>query len=180
LRFARRHPGLATIEVIGVAPYAWFERWQHQPWKKRDAEHAALKERLTERLLAGLYRECPTVQGKGRYAEPSTPLTRHFANHPHGEIYGLAHTPARFAARQSRPHTPDRRTEGNENSRFGDQVNDYADLYTSRVSNFGPYSPLRYFRRAAPADAARDMSSQTGRVLVRRLLWLPACARCPA
>ncbi|HSK05284.1 MAG TPA: 5'-nucleotidase domain-containing protein, partial [Kofleriaceae bacterium] len=36
--------------------------------------------------------------------------------------------------------------EGNENSRFGEQVNDYADLYTSRVSNFGPYSPLRYFR----------------------------------
>ena len=36
--------------------------------------------------------------------------------------------------------------EGNENSRFGEQVHDYADLYTSRVSNFGPYSPLRYFR----------------------------------
>ncbi len=36
--------------------------------------------------------------------------------------------------------------EGNENSRFGEQVNDYADLYTSRVSNFAPYSPLRYFR----------------------------------
>src|SRR5262245_47239283 len=36
--------------------------------------------------------------------------------------------------------------EGNENSRFGEQVNDYADLYTSLVSNFGPYSPLRYFR----------------------------------
>ncbi|HRC55912.1 MAG TPA: 5'-nucleotidase domain-containing protein, partial [Kofleriaceae bacterium] len=36
--------------------------------------------------------------------------------------------------------------EGNENSRFGEQVNDYADLYTSRVSNVGHYSPLRYFR----------------------------------
>lgn len=36
--------------------------------------------------------------------------------------------------------------EGNENSRFGQQVNDYADLYTSRVSNVGHYSPLRYFR----------------------------------
>ena len=36
--------------------------------------------------------------------------------------------------------------EGHQNSRFGEQVNDYADLYTSRVSNFGPYSPLRYFR----------------------------------
>lgn len=36
--------------------------------------------------------------------------------------------------------------EGNENSRFGEQVNDYADLYTSKVSNFLAYSPLRYFR----------------------------------
>ena len=36
--------------------------------------------------------------------------------------------------------------EGNENSRFGEQVHDYADLYTSRVSNFAPYSPLRYFK----------------------------------
>ncbi|MEZ4402636.1 MAG: HAD-IG family 5'-nucleotidase [Kofleriaceae bacterium] len=45
--------------------------------------------------------------------------------------------------------------EGNENSRFGEQVGDYADLYTSRVSNFLSYSPLRYFRaprRAMPHD----------------------------
>ena len=35
---------------------------------------------------------------------------------------------------------------GHENSRFGQQVWDYADLYTSRVSNFLAYSPLRYFR----------------------------------
>jgi len=40
--------------------------------------------------------------------------------------------------------------EGNENSRFGEQVEDYACLYTSRVSNFLRYSPLRYFR--APRD----------------------------
>jgi HAD superfamily 5'-nucleotidase-like hydrolase len=36
--------------------------------------------------------------------------------------------------------------EGHENSRFGQQVSEYADLYTSRVSNFLSYSPLRYFR----------------------------------
>ena len=40
--------------------------------------------------------------------------------------------------------------EGNENSRFGEQVEDYACLYTSRVSNFFAYSPLQYFR--APRD----------------------------
>jgi len=40
--------------------------------------------------------------------------------------------------------------EGNELSRFGEQVESYACLYTSRVSNFLAYSPLRYFR--APRD----------------------------
>jgi hypothetical protein len=50
--------------------------------------------------------------------------------------------------------------EGNENSRFGEQVEVYACLYTSRASNFLSYSPMQYFRspravmpheRAAPA-----------------------------
>ena len=36
--------------------------------------------------------------------------------------------------------------EGNENSRFGEQVEDYACLYTSRVSNFLFASPMQYFR----------------------------------
>lgn len=36
--------------------------------------------------------------------------------------------------------------EGNENSRFGEQVEQYACLYTSRVSNFVFYSPLHWFR----------------------------------
>ena len=40
--------------------------------------------------------------------------------------------------------------EGAENSRFGQQVEDYACVYTSRVSNFLAYSPLRYFR--SPRD----------------------------
>jgi hypothetical protein len=36
--------------------------------------------------------------------------------------------------------------EGNENSRFAEQVEDYACVYTSRVSNFLNYSPMQYFR----------------------------------
>jgi len=36
--------------------------------------------------------------------------------------------------------------EGNESSIFGKQVRDYADLYTSRVSNLASYSPLHSFR----------------------------------
>jgi all-trans-retinol 13,14-reductase len=41
------------------------------------------------------------------HAELSTPLsTRHFANYGRGEIYGLNHTPARFAERMLKPATP--------------------------------------------------------------------------
>ncbi|MDD1547809.1 HAD family hydrolase, partial [Bradyrhizobium sp. WBAH41] len=40
--------------------------------------------------------------------------------------------------------------EGNENSRFGYQVEQYACLYTSRVSNFLHHSPMQYFR--SPRD----------------------------
>lgn len=36
--------------------------------------------------------------------------------------------------------------EGTEASRFGEQVEDYACIYTSRVSNFLSYSPHQYFR----------------------------------
>jgi HAD superfamily 5'-nucleotidase-like hydrolase len=36
--------------------------------------------------------------------------------------------------------------EGNENSRFGEQIEDYACIYTGRVSNFVFYSPMQYFR----------------------------------
>ncbi len=40
--------------------------------------------------------------------------------------------------------------EANETSLFGSQVDAYADLYTSRVSNFLAYSPLQFFR--SPRD----------------------------
>ncbi len=40
--------------------------------------------------------------------------------------------------------------EANETSSFGDQVEEYACLYTSRVSNLLAYSPLQYFR--SPRD----------------------------
>jgi HAD superfamily 5'-nucleotidase-like hydrolase len=36
--------------------------------------------------------------------------------------------------------------EGNENSRFGEQIEVYACIYTSRVSNLVFYSPMQYFR----------------------------------
>jgi len=49
----------------------------------------------------------PGARGRVQHAELSTPLsTRHFANYGRGEIYGLNHTPARFAERALKPATP--------------------------------------------------------------------------
>jgi hypothetical protein len=55
--------------------------------------------------------------------------------------------------------------EGNENSRFSEQIEDYACLYTSRASNFVFYSPMQYFRshRAAmPHERATRRISPWG------------------
>jgi hypothetical protein len=47
--------------------------------------------------------------------------------------------------------------EENEESSFGAQVEEYACLYTSRVSNFHLYSPAQYFR--GPRD---EMAHEIG------------------
>jgi all-trans-retinol 13,14-reductase len=104
--FERRHPGKATIEVIGVLPWDRVARWDGTAWKKRGDDYDAMKRGLADRLMDVLVRRCPKVAGHVVHAELSTPLsTRQFAAHPHGEIYGLAHNPARFAARDLRVHT---------------------------------------------------------------------------
>lgn len=55
--------------------------------------------------------------------------------------------------------------EGNENSRFGEQVEDYACLYTSRVSNFLYVSPMQYFRsprELMPHEVGLEIFSRWG------------------
>ena len=52
--------------------------------------------------------------------------------------------------------------EGNENSRFGEQVEDYADLYTSRVSNFLYYSPMQVFRSPRATMAHERVTRSRG------------------
>jgi all-trans-retinol 13,14-reductase len=104
--FERRHPGRASIDVITAVPYELFERWEGAPWKKRGAEYEELKHRLARQLLDALYTHVPQTRGKVDVFELSTPLTtRHFCNYRKGEIYGIDHTPQRFAQRWLRPRT---------------------------------------------------------------------------
>ncbi len=104
--FQDRHPGRATIEVVGFAPFAWFERWKETPWRRRGKDYEAFKERLADRYLEVLHEQVPGIRGHVAYHELSTPLsTRWFCNVEEGEIYGLNHTPARFRERRLQPRT---------------------------------------------------------------------------
>jgi all-trans-retinol 13,14-reductase len=56
--------------------------------------------------MEALLSRCPQIAGLVDHAELSTPVsTKHFSGHPEGELYGLSHSPARFAARRLRVHT---------------------------------------------------------------------------
>jgi len=98
--FQERHPGSATLEVAGYAPYRWFARWAESRWKRRAPEYEEFKEEMTARLVAEMETHLPAVRGRVGHAELSTPLTtRHFANYEHGEMYGIGATPERFRLR---------------------------------------------------------------------------------
>ena len=105
--FEHRYPERQTIQISTLAPYDRFAAWAGTRWKKRGSEYDDLKARLAERLRNALHHYVPSTAGRIVAEEFSTPLsTQHFANHPAGEIYGLAHTPARFADASLRPQTP--------------------------------------------------------------------------
>jgi all-trans-retinol 13,14-reductase len=105
--FQQRYPGKSTVEAIAMLPYAAFAGWADTRWKRRGEEYEALKQRLSARLLAELERQAPSVAGNIACAELSTPITtRHFMNYGSGEIYGVASTPERFAARALGARTP--------------------------------------------------------------------------
>jgi len=102
----QEHPNTATIEAIGLAPYAWFEKWQDRPWKRRGEEYEDFKQALASRLLQVVEKHVPAVRGRVDYHELSTPLsTREMANYSLGELYGLDHSPTRFQQRWLRPRT---------------------------------------------------------------------------
>ena len=98
--------GRATIQVIAACDYDLVSRWKNTPWKKRGEEYEAVKEEYKQKLMDSLIKAVPQIAGRVAYAEISTPLsTEHFMNYSRGEIYGLEHTPNRFALHSLRPRT---------------------------------------------------------------------------
>lgn len=101
-----RYPTKSTIEIITVAPYEWFQKWETKRWKKRGEEYESIKEYFSQRLLEKLYEHEPQLRGKIDHYELSTPLsTKHFCNYEFGEVYGLDNGVERFNQKFLRPRT---------------------------------------------------------------------------
>ncbi len=105
--FENRHPGISTIEILTLVDYAPFRSWEGSSWKHRGQKYDQLKEKISQKLLAYLYKYLPQTKGKVDYYELSTPLTtKHFQGYQHGEMYGVEATPERFKNRFLKPRTP--------------------------------------------------------------------------
>jgi all-trans-retinol 13,14-reductase len=103
----RRYPGKSTIDVITLAPYDWFRRWEGTPWRKRGAAYEDYKAELEQALLEEVFRQVPQVRDQVAYHELSTPLsTAEFSGYARGQVYGLEHTPHRFAQTWLQARTP--------------------------------------------------------------------------
>ena len=103
----RHYPGKSTVEVITLGRYDWFKQWAGSTWNQRGAGYEDFKKKLTARLLAGLYKQMPQLEGKLDYCELSTPLsTEWFQTSDRGEIYGLDHDLQRFRQKWLHPVTP--------------------------------------------------------------------------
>ncbi len=101
------YPGKSTVEVLTMAPWQWFEKWQDTTWGQRGEDYDSFKAQLQERLLEALFNELPQLREALVYAELSTPLsTAWFGNYPEGEIYGLDHDVERFRQTWLHPITP--------------------------------------------------------------------------
>ncbi len=103
----QHYPNKSTVQVITMAPYEWFERWRGTTWNQRGADYDAFKEKLTDRLLAELYKQMPQLWEALDFHELATPLsTEWFHLYDRGEIYGLDHDLQRFQQNWLHPVSP--------------------------------------------------------------------------
>ncbi len=101
------YPNKSTVQVITMAPYAWFEKWRGTTWQQRGEDYEAFKEKFTQRMLQALYKQMPQLEGALDFYELATPLsTEWFHLYDRGEIYGLDHDPGRFDQDWLHPVSP--------------------------------------------------------------------------
>jgi phytoene dehydrogenase-like protein len=83
-----------TAEIVAPADPASFAPWTGTRWMKRGESYEAVKERISDALLAEAEVHLPGLSRLVVHRELGTPLTTtHFTAHPAGESYGTPFLP---------------------------------------------------------------------------------------
>ncbi|MCU0920388.1 MAG: NAD(P)/FAD-dependent oxidoreductase [Burkholderiaceae bacterium] len=102
-----RYPGRSTIDICSLTDWRVFEPFAGTGWMRRGAAYDALKARISDEMLAEIYRHYPQVKGRIAHHELATPLSfNHFLNRERGDFMSFAQTPQRFAQRWMRAPAP--------------------------------------------------------------------------
>ncbi|EOD10786.1 hypothetical protein EMIHUDRAFT_459817 [Emiliania huxleyi CCMP1516] len=103
----QRHPGKQVVLALAPTRFEYWAEWRDGRIHKRGEAYDRLKRALTERMTEEVLRLLPQLRGRVEYCDLGTPLSSNFyLGTRHGEAYGLAHTPARFAQPWLTPRTP--------------------------------------------------------------------------
>jgi len=86
--------GSSTLEIITVAPYELFSKWDGQPSNRRGTDYLQLKNTIGDGLLKEVERRHPGLIGDIEVQEYATPLSNsYWAGAVRGGSYGPAMTP---------------------------------------------------------------------------------------
>ena len=96
--WSQRHPNKATVEVLTMANYDWFQEWSSEKCMNRSDEYVELKNKFRDKMLAeGFLKLYPNLHNRIKYMEVGTSVTlEHYLGTQKGEAYGLDPTPERF------------------------------------------------------------------------------------
>ena len=104
--YQKKYPNNATMEIITLARWDWYDNWVSRKWKNRGKEYERDKDVLAKKMLKKAFEYVPQAKGSLDYYELSTPLSvKSMANYQAGEMYGLDHTLSRFKQRWIKPQT---------------------------------------------------------------------------
>ncbi len=102
-----RYPGRSTIDICSLTDWKVFEPHAQTRWMRRGDTYEAMKQKMTEEMLAQVYRFYPQARGKVTHMELATPLSfNHFLGRSQGDFMSYAQTPERFEQRWMRAHSP--------------------------------------------------------------------------
>jgi phytoene dehydrogenase-like protein len=78
-----------TLEAFSFIHHDAFQRWAGSSYGARPTDYAALKERLTEKMLEAVGRVVPELPGRVTFRDLATPLTNaHYLAATSGNLYG--------------------------------------------------------------------------------------------